>query len=88
MNGAAVVDIARDTLTTVILISLPMMIVALAVGVVIGLLQALTQVQEMTLVFVPKIIAIFITMLLAFPLMGSLMNGFMVRIIERVIGTT
>ncbi len=88
MNGAAVVDIARDTLTTVILISLPMMIVALAIGVIIGLLQALTQVQEMTLVFVPKIIAIFITMLLAFPLMGSLMNGFMVRIIERVIGVT
>ena len=88
MNGAAVVDIARDTLTTVILISLPMMIVALAVGVVIGLLQALTQVQEMTLVLVPKIIAIFITMLMAFQLMGSLMNCFMFRIIERFIFTT
>ncbi len=86
MTGALVLDIARDAILTVVLVSLPLMLVALVVGLAIGLLQALTQVQEMTLVFVPKIIAIFVTMLLVLPLMGSLLNGFTTRIVERIAG--
>lgn len=58
MNGAEVLDIARDAIWTMLAMSAPVMIVGLVVGVMIALLQALTQVQEMTLVFVPKIIAI------------------------------
>lgn len=85
MTGAEVLDIARDSLVTIVLVAGPLMAVALFVGVVIGLLQALTQVQEMTLVFVPKIVAMFLVALLALPLMGSLMNGFMGRIVERII---
>jgi flagellar biosynthesis protein FliQ len=85
MTGADVLDIARDSLVTIVLVAGPLMAVALLVGVVIGLLQALTQVQEMTLVFVPKIVAMFLVALLALPLMGSLMNGFMGRIVERII---
>ena len=49
-----------------------------------AVLQALTQIQEMTLVFVPKIVAIFVTTLLALPLMGSLLAGFMARVAERI----
>ena len=62
-----------------------MMIVGLLIGVVIALFQALTQIQEMTLVFVPKIIAIFITMLLTLPFMGSMMQGFMMRIADMIV---
>ncbi len=51
-----------------------MMIVGLVVGVVIALFQALTQIQEMTLVFVPKILAIFVTMLLTLPFMGAILR--------------
>ena len=62
-----------------------MMIVGLLVGVVIALFQALTQIQEMTLVFVPKIIAIFVTMLLTLPFMGATMQAFMERIVDMII---
>lgn len=85
MTGPEVLDVARDGIVTLIYVCAPMMIVGLAVGVAIGLLQALTQVQEMTLVFVPKIIAIFVTFLLSLPFMGSLMAGYMNRVAERII---
>ena len=58
----------------------------LLVGVAISLLQALTQIQEMTLVFVPKILAIFVAMLVALPFMGDLMQGQMARLAARITG--
>ena len=67
MTGLQVLDIARDGIWVMIIVAAPMMIVGLVVGVVIALFQALTQIQEMTLVFVPKIIAIFVAMLIALP---------------------
>lgn len=85
MTGAEVLDIARDGIWTMIIISAPMMLVGLVVGVVIALFQALTQIQEMTLVFVPKIIAIFVTMLLTLPFMGAVMQSFMNRIADMII---
>ncbi len=85
MNGAEILDVARDGILTLILVSAPLMLVALVVGVAISLLQALTQIQEMTLVFVPKIIAIFLAMLIALPFMGDLLQGHMARIAERII---
>ncbi len=85
MDGAQALDIARDGVWVLIIVSAPMMIVGLVVGVVIALFQALTQIQEMTLVFVPKIIAIFITMLLTMPFMGEMMAGYMARISDLII---
>lgn len=85
MNGAEVLDIARDSIWTLIIISAPMMLAGLFVGVVIALFQALTQIQEMTLVFVPKILAIFATMLLTLPFMGDTMSSFMARIADKII---
>jgi flagellar biosynthesis protein FliQ len=85
MSGAEVLDIATDGIWTLIIVSLPMMLVGLVVGVVIALFQALTQIQEMTLVFVPKILAIFVTMLLTLPFVGAIMNGFMNRVIDMII---
>ena len=65
MTGPEVLDIARQAIWVMLEASAPMMIVALLVGLVIALFQALTQVQEMTLVFVPKILAVFLVLALA-----------------------
>lgn len=86
MNGAEVLDIGRDAIWLTLQLSAPVLIVGLIVGVGIGLLQALTQIQEATLVFAPKIVAIFISLLLFLPLMGSLMGGFMRQIAARIAG--
>tara|TARA_R110000868_G_scaffold151621_2_gene376131 strand:- start:5388 stop:5651 length:264 start_codon:yes stop_codon:yes gene_type:complete len=85
MTGPEVVDIARQSIYTMLQIAAPMMIVALVVGVVIALLQALTQVQEMTLVFVPKIVSIFLVMLLALPFMGQAMASYMHLIAQKIV---
>ncbi len=86
MNGAEVLDIGRDAIWLAIQLSAPVLIVGLVVGVGIGLLQALTQVQEATLVYAPKIIAIFVALLVTLPLMGALMGGFMRQIAARIAG--
>lgn len=85
MTGAQVLDVAQDGIWTLIYVSSPLMIVGLVVGVVIALFQALTQIQEMTLVFVPKILAIFITMILLLPFMGSMMSGYMYRVADLIV---
>ena len=85
MTGAEVLDISTDGIWVLIIVSAPMMIVGLVVGVIIALFQALTQIQEQTLVFVPKIIAIFITMLITLPFLGATMGGYMNRVIDMII---
>ncbi|PWE17540.1 flagellar biosynthetic protein FliQ [Marinicauda salina] len=85
MTGAEVLDIAREAIWVMLAMSAPVMLVGLAVGLMIALLQALTQVQEMTLVFVPKIIAIFIALLVFLPLMGAVMSGFVTTLADRII---
>jgi len=84
MTGAQVLDVATDGIWTLIYVSSPLMIVGLVVGVAIALVQALTQIQEMTLVFVPKILAIFITMMVLLPFMGDLMSAYMMRIADLI----
>ena len=86
MTGPDVLDVARDSIMTLVIVSAPLMVVGLVVGVVISLFQALTQIQEMTLVFVPKIIAIFIAMLIALPFMADVLQGQMTRIAARIAG--
>jgi len=86
MNGAQVLDIGRDAIWLTIQLAAPMLIVGLIVGVVVGLLQTLTQVQEQTLVFVPKVLAVFVTLLISLPLMGMLMADFMRQIAGRIAG--
>ena len=85
MNGAQVLDIARDGIWVMLLVAAPMMAVGLVVGIVIALVQALTQIQEQTLVFVPKILAIFVTMLIALPFMGATMSNFMTRLADMIV---
>ena len=71
MNETDALDMLRAALWTVLVVSAPGVLAAMIIGLAIALLQALTQVQEMTLTFVPKIIAIFVAIVLTAPLMGS-----------------
>ena len=84
MTGPEVLDVARDAIYTLVIVSAPLMLVGLGVGVVISLFQALTQIQEMTLVFVPKILAIFLVLLIALPFAGEAMATYMDDIAARI----
>jgi flagellar biosynthetic protein FliQ len=86
MNGAEVLDVGRDAIWLVIQLSTPILLVGLLVGVGIGLLQALTQIQEATMIYAPKIVAVFVTLLICLPFMGALMSGFMRQIAARIAG--
>ncbi len=85
MTGPEVLDFARDAIWLTLAMAGPIMLTGLTVGIVIALFQALTQIQEMTLVFVPKIIAIFVSMLIFLPLMGALLSAFMASVVERIV---
>jgi flagellar biosynthetic protein FliQ len=84
MTGPEVLDVARDAIETLLIVSAPLMLVGLIVGVAISLLQALTQIQETTLVFVPKIIAIFLAMLIALPFMADALHNNFLRIAAHI----
>jgi len=85
MNETELIEVTRQALMLTIQISLPVMMVGLLVGVSIALVQALTQVQEMTLVFVPKIVAIFVSLIFFLPWMASLLIGFTQELADRMI---
>ena len=84
MSGPEVLDVARDAIVTLLIVAAPLMLVGLVVGVVISLLQALTQIQETTLVFVPKILAIFLALLVALPFMADALHANFVRIAAHI----
>jgi flagellar biosynthesis protein FliQ len=84
MTGPEVLDVARDAIVTLLIVAAPLMLVGLIVGVAISLLQALTQIQETTLVFVPKILAIFLAMLVALPFMADALRSNFLRIVAHI----
>lgn len=84
MDPAGTIDFARSAILVLLEIIAPSMVTALVVGLGVGLLQALTQIQEQTLVFVPKILAIFVVLLLALPFAGAAMAGLMADIANRI----
>ena len=79
MTGTEVLDLTSDAIMTAVMISAPLLVVATIVGVTVSLFQALTQLQEQTLVFVPKILAMFATLLMALPFMAETLNNYMLR---------
>jgi flagellar biosynthesis protein FliQ len=85
MTSAEVLDVARDSLWTLILVSGPLMFVALIIGLGISLIQALTQIQEQTLTFVPKMIAMIIGLLILFPFMGRSLGSLTERLAAKII---
>jgi flagellar biosynthetic protein FliQ len=76
MDTLAIIEVLRNAVWVLLKISIPILLVALVVGFIISLLQALTQIQEPTLSFVPKIIAVFFALLLYIPYIGSIMQKF------------
>ena len=80
MNAVDALDMIRDAIWVVIAGSGPVVGAAMLVGVIIALLQALTQVQEMTLTFIPKIVAILLMILVTAPFMGAQIFGFTERV--------
>ncbi len=84
MTPETVLELARLATTTLLMVMLPAMVVALVVGLIISLLQALTSIQEMTLTFVPKIILVFLAILLALPFMADKMQVMANEIFQRI----
>ncbi len=76
MNEMEVLDVARDAMTTMLWVVGPVLLVGLSVGLVISIFQTLTHIQEMTLTFIPKIVAVFGSMILFMPFMITELTEF------------
>jgi flagellar biosynthetic protein FliQ len=84
MSGPEAIDFARSSIYVLLEVITPVMLTALVVGLGIGLLQAITQIQEATLTFVPKIIAIFVVLLISLPFAGQAMGNLWTDIATRI----
>ena len=80
MTEAFVIGFTRQAIELTLTIALPMLGVGLVVGVVISVIQAATQIQEMTLTFIPKVVAIFTVLILAFPWIMDKLNTFTINL--------
>ncbi|MBA3034087.1 MAG: flagellar biosynthesis protein FliQ [Gammaproteobacteria bacterium] len=80
MTPTAVVEIGRQAVEVLLLISAPLFIAALATGLIISIFQAATQINEATLSFVPKLIVVFLTLVIAGPWMITVLTDFMRRL--------
>ena len=85
METLEAMQIGRDALWVLLKVSAPVMFISLGVGLIIALFQALTQIQEMTLTFVPKIIAIFLTLMVAMPWMFEVIEEFNQELMEKIV---
>ncbi|WP_395391299.1 flagellar biosynthetic protein FliQ [Novosphingobium sp. BL-8A] len=85
MDSASVIELTRAAMVLVLTIAGPMLVSALIVGVLVGLLQALTQVQEATLTFVPKLLVLGTVLLFSLPMIGHALANFMDRIADMII---
>ncbi|MEX2453777.1 MAG: flagellar biosynthesis protein FliQ [Rhodospirillaceae bacterium] len=85
MNAVEVIAVSRDAIWVLLKVGAPVMLVALIVGLGVSLFQALTQIQEMTLAFVPKIIVIFVAVIALMPFMLASLNGFMEEIVDKIV---
>ena len=85
MTPTDVLELSRESVWVTLKIGGPILIIALVVGLAISLVQALTQVQEMTLSFVPKIIAIFVSLIVLLPFMLTTLIDFTRELMDRAI---
>ena len=84
MTPTAVIELGRQAVEVTLMVSAPLFIAALATGLLISIFQAATQINEMTLSFVPKLVAIFVTLVLAGPWMITLLTDFIRRLFESI----
>lgn len=85
MDAAAAMEITRAALVLILTVAWPMLGAALVTGLAIGLLQALTQIQEQTLTFVPKLLAMGAALLLCLPMIGAALSDFMRVIADHIV---
>ena len=85
MNEIEVLDISREAIFVLIKIVTPTLLVALFIGLIVGIFQALTQIQEMTLAFVPKILGVFATIIILFPFMLNQMRMLTDGLFDKII---
>ncbi len=85
MNATEVMDVAREAVIVMLKVGSPIMLLALTVGLTVSLFQALTQMQEMTLTFVPKAIVIFMSLLLFLPFMLGVLVAFTEGLMDRIV---
>ena len=85
MSPEQVVDLVRETIWLMIRIGAPIMLTALVVGLTVSLIQALTQIQEMTLSFVPKVIAMSAALVIAMPFMLGELRAFTEELFQRIV---
>ena len=85
MTEADLIAVSRDAVGAMLKVAAPALLASLTVGLLISLFQALTQIQEMTLTFVPKIVVVFITLLLALPFMLHTLIDFTHRMMDQAI---
>ncbi len=76
MNQEMILKLAKDTLQVTLMISGPMLIISLAMGILVSIAQVVTSIQDMTLTFVPRVIAVFVTFLFAFPWIMKILTAF------------
>lgn len=84
MTPTTVIEIGRQAVEVMLLVSAPLFIAALVTGLIISIFQAATQINEMTLSFVPKLIAIFVTLIIAGPWMITMIVDYMRRLFESI----
>jgi flagellar biosynthetic protein FliQ len=86
MSPDTVLDLTRQAMVIILMLSMPILLTALAVGLLIGMFQAATQINEMTLSFIPKLFAVVVAILLAGPWMLHLLVDFTTNLFHRIPG--
>ncbi len=84
MDQSTVIKVMQDAVTTIMMVSAPPLLIGMVVGIIVSIFQATTQINEQTLAFVPKIIAIFIALLVFGGWMLTNLNDFTMRIFEYI----
>ncbi|HLW04604.1 MAG TPA: flagellar biosynthesis protein FliQ [Azoarcus sp.] len=84
MTPGMVIDLGRQAVEITLMVSAPLFLAALVTGLIVSIFQAATQINEMTLSFVPKLIAIFITIALAGPWILTVLTDFATRLITSI----
>ncbi len=85
MSEADTVEIAREAILVLLQVAGPLMLISLGVGLLISVFQVVTQIQEMTLTFVPKIVILFVSLLVLLPFMLQSLSTFTERLMDRII---
>ena len=85
MNEVELIELARASMLVMLKVAAPPLLAGLVVGLSVSLFQALTQIQEMTLTFVPKVLAVFLTLLIFLPYMLHTLFDFMHLVLDRAI---